>query len=46
MSESEDPRTRAVCEFFSKVFFSVSHPPQDLNDLCDGVAMFEALSEM
>mmetsp|Transcript_22879 Transcript_22879/g.55154 ORF Transcript_22879/g.55154 Transcript_22879/m.55154 type:complete len:567 (-) Transcript_22879:1318-3018(-) len=47
MSEvEEDPRTRAVCEFFGKVFFSVTHPPEDLSDLCDGVVMFEALSEI
>ena len=47
MSESEeDPRTRAVCEFFGKVFFSVTNPPADLSDLSDGVVMFEALSEM
>ncbi|KAL3822355.1 hypothetical protein ACHAXA_001732 [Cyclostephanos tholiformis] len=42
----EDPRARAVCEFFGKVFFSVTHPPDDLSDLCDGVVMFEALSEI
>ncbi|KAL9181465.1 hypothetical protein ACHAXT_010270 [Thalassiosira profunda] len=47
MSESEeDPRTRAVCEFFGKVFFSVTNPPADLSDLSDGVVMFEALSEI
>lgn len=47
MSEvEEDLRTKAVCEFFGKVFFSVTNPPQDLNDLCDGVVMFEALSEV
>lgn len=47
MSESEeDPRSRAVCEFFGKVFFSVSNPPEELSDLCDGVVMFEALSEI
>ncbi|KAL7542665.1 hypothetical protein ACHAXR_011980 [Thalassiosira sp. AJA248-18] len=46
MSEAEDPRTRAVCEFFGKVFFSVTNPPEDLSDLCDGVVMFEALSEI
>ena len=48
MSESidDDLRTRAVCDFFGKVFFSVSNPPEDLEDLCDGVVMFEALSEM
>jgi hypothetical protein len=42
----EDPRARAVCEFFRAVFFSVTNPPEDLSDLCDGVVMFEALSEM
>lgn len=47
MSESEDDiRTRAVCDFFGKIFFSVTNPPEDLSDLCDGVVMFEALSEM
>mmetsp|Transcript_18136 Transcript_18136/g.39201 ORF Transcript_18136/g.39201 Transcript_18136/m.39201 type:complete len:564 (+) Transcript_18136:337-2028(+) len=46
MSEAEDPRTMAVCEFFGKVFFSVTNPPEDLSDLCDGVVMFEALSEI
>ena len=48
MSESidDDLRTRAVCDFFGKVFFSVSNPPEDLEDLCDGVVMFEGLSEM
>ena len=32
MSESvdEDLRTRAVCDFFGKVFFSVTNPPEDL----------------
>lgn len=45
-SEQEDPRVIAVCEFFSKVFFSVTNPPEDLSDLCDGVVMFEALSEI
>ncbi len=44
--EEADPRTRAVCEFFGKVFFSVTNQPEDLSDLCDGVVMFEALSEM
>lgn len=42
----EDLRNRAVCEFFGKVFFSVTHQPEDLSDLCDGVVMFEALSEI
>lgn len=47
MSDAEDdPRASAVCEFFTKVFFSVTHPPEDLSDLSDGVVMFEALSEM
>mmetsp|Transcript_56542 Transcript_56542/g.120087 ORF Transcript_56542/g.120087 Transcript_56542/m.120087 type:complete len:557 (+) Transcript_56542:356-2026(+) len=47
MDESEeDPRTGAVCEFFGKVFFSVTTVPEDLSDLCDGVVMFEALSEI
>ncbi|KAL3792372.1 hypothetical protein ACHAW5_010773 [Stephanodiscus triporus] len=47
MSEAdEDPRARAVCAFFGKVFFSVTHKPDDLSDLCDGVVMFEALSEI
>jgi protein HOOK3 len=45
-SEQEDPRVIAVCEFFSKVFFSVTNPPEDLSDLCDGVVMFEALAEI
>jgi len=42
----EDLRTRAICEFFGTVFFSVTSPPEDLSDLCDGVVLFEALSEM
>jgi len=46
MSESDDPRTMAVCEFFGKVFYSVTNPPECLSDLCDGVVMFEALSEI
>lgn len=47
MAEAEeDPRTSAVCEFFRKVFFSVNEPPEDLSDLCDGVVMFYALSEI
>jgi len=48
MSEvvEEDPRTGAICEFFAKVFLSVTNPPEDLSDLCDGVVMFEALSEI
>jgi len=47
MSEvEEDPRTSAICQFFTKVFFSVTTPPEGLFDLCDGVVMFEALSEI
>jgi hypothetical protein len=47
MSDAEDDhRTTAVCEFFGKVFFSVTHQPEELSDLCDGVVMYEALSEM
>lgn len=47
MSETdEDPRTSAICQFFTKVFFSVTNPPEGLSDLCDGVVMFEALSEI
>lgn len=47
MSEAEeDLRTSAICEFFTKVFFSVTNPPESLHDLCDGVVMFEALSEI
>jgi len=44
--DEEDPRASAVCEFFGKVFFSVTNLPEDLSDLCDGVVMFEALSEI
>lgn len=46
MSESEDPRTAAICEFFSQVFLSVTTKPEDLSDLSDGVIMYDALSEM
>ncbi|EJK74966.1 hypothetical protein THAOC_03328 [Thalassiosira oceanica] len=45
-SEIEEPHGTTVCEFFQNVFLSISKPPESLDDLCDGVAMFEALSEI
>jgi hypothetical protein len=41
-----DPsRQNAMVEFI-RTFAPVSSPPEDLQDLSDGVALFEALSEM
>jgi hypothetical protein len=40
-----EARSAAVIEFFG-CFLTVSTPIKELADLSDGVAMFEALSEM
>ena len=46
-SDIEEPHgATTVCEFFQNVFLSVSKTPESLDDLCDGVVMFEALSEI
>ena len=45
-SEVDEPHGATVCEFFQNVFLSVSKTPESLDDLCDGVVMFEALSEI
>jgi protein HOOK3 len=42
---SEPARHAAMVEFLSS-FSTISSPPEALSDLSDGVAIFEALSEM
>ena len=43
--DEEDPTSLAICEFFAKCFLTLD-PPDSLDDLSDGVVMFQALSEM
>lgn len=44
-SEEEEARYRAMVEFIGS-FPTVSSPPVDISEMADGVAIFEALSEM
>lgn len=43
--EEEEARYRAMVEFIGS-FPTVSSPPVDISEMADGVAIFEALSEM
>jgi hypothetical protein len=43
--EEEEARYRAMVEFIGS-FPTVSSPPADISEMADGVAIFEALSEM
>jgi hypothetical protein len=45
MSEISESRARAIFDFFG-CFMTVSVQINELADLSDGIAMFEALSEM
>jgi len=45
MASEDDDRGRAMVEFL-RTFPTISTPPDALADLHDGVALFEALSEM
>ena len=45
MSEISEAKTRAIFDFFG-CFMTVSVEINELADLSDGIAMFEALSEM
>ena len=45
MSGGGEERNAALVEFLG-IFDSVSSSPSTLSDLSDGVALFEALSEM
>ena len=42
---TEEARYAAMLEFLGS-FPSVSAVPEDISDLCDGVVIFEVLSEM
>ena len=46
MSEISEARAKAIFDFFGSVFMTVSVEINELADLSDGIAMFEALSEM
>ena len=46
MSAVEEARYRAMAEFIGTFPTLSGPPPTDLSELSDGVAVFEALSEM
>jgi len=47
MSDENDARCEAMIEFLGNCFISfMGPPPASLEELGDGVALFEALSEM
>jgi hypothetical protein len=46
MTAQEEARYRAMAEFLGTFPTLSGPPPADLSELGDGVAMFEALSEM
>jgi hypothetical protein len=45
-TEEEASRYRAMVEFIGTFKTLSGNPPQEMSDLADGVALFEALSEM
>jgi hypothetical protein len=46
MSEDTDARHTAMVEFVGTFTTLSGNPPETMADLSDGVALFEALSEM
>jgi hypothetical protein len=46
MSDADEARYGAMVEFLGTFPTLSGSPPQDIGELSDGVALFEALSEM
>lgn len=46
MSDADEARYGAMVEFLGTFPTLSGSPPQDISELSDGVALFEALSEM